>query len=170
MLVGVCRLCLETKLLRKSHFIPAALYHKHRKPSYATRKLSGPLDSKAKHIRAHLLCADCEQRFEQGGESEVLHWVNPKGSFRLHERLSIALPRDYNPFDSTNPSIDTRARMSELIWTSSPISLSVSCGAAQCTIGSCPTEPCDLRMPWADSLSRCVCICWGERLYLPILP
>jgi len=99
MLAGVCRLCLETKLLRKSHFIPAALYPKHRKPNYATRSCSGPLDSKAKHIRAHLLCADCEQRFEQGGESEVLHWVNPKGTFRLHERLSIALPRDYNPFD-----------------------------------------------------------------------
>ena len=99
MLAGVCRLCLETKLLRKSHFIPAALYPKHRKPNYATRSCSGPLDPKAKHIRAHLLCADCEQRFEQGGESEVLHWVNPKGTFRLHERLSIALPRDYNPFD-----------------------------------------------------------------------
>lgn len=79
--------------------MPAALYPKHRKPSYATRNRTGPLDSKAKHIRAHLLCFECEQRFDRNGESEVLYWVNPKGDFRLGERLRVALPRDYNPKD-----------------------------------------------------------------------
>lgn len=80
--------------------MPAALYPKTRKPSYATRNRTGPLDSKDKHIKARLLCFDCEQRFDRNGESDVLYWVSPKSkTFRLSERLRVALPRDYNPND-----------------------------------------------------------------------
>jgi hypothetical protein len=100
MLIEICKLCLETKPLQKSHFIPNALYPKHRKPSYATRHSSGPLDSKDKQIKSHLLCFDCEQRFSSNGEAEVLHWINPKGKqFRLAERLALALPRECAPED-----------------------------------------------------------------------
>jgi hypothetical protein len=58
MLIGICKLCLESKLLQESHFMPRALYPKQRKPRYATRHNSGPLDSKEKQIKSHLLCFD----------------------------------------------------------------------------------------------------------------
>lgn len=100
---GICKLCLESKPLRESHFIPAALYPKKRKPSFANSVLTVPLDSKDKHIKDYVLCSDCEQRFDQNGESEVLRWVSPKSkTFRLRERLRVALPRDYNPHDHSS--------------------------------------------------------------------
>jgi hypothetical protein len=101
MIEGICKLCLETKPLRKSHFIPAALYPRARKPSFASRnRRLVALDSKDKHIKDYVLCFDCEQRFDRNGESEVLSWVSPKSkTFRLGERLKVALPRDYDPRD-----------------------------------------------------------------------
>jgi len=100
MLIDICKLCLKTKPIHKSHFMPSALYPKHRKPSYATRHSSGPLDSKERQVKSHLLCFDCEQRFDSNGEAEVLHWINPKGKqFRLAERLAVALPRHFTPED-----------------------------------------------------------------------
>ena len=98
---GICKLCLEVKPLKKSHFLPAALYPKRRKPSFASRNRLVPLDSNCRHIKDHILCVDCEQRFDRNGESEVLYWVSPKSkTFRLRERLKVALPRDYNQNDS----------------------------------------------------------------------
>jgi hypothetical protein len=101
MIEGVCKLCLETKPLRLSHFVPAALYPRRRKPSFASRnRRLVVLDSKDQHIKDHVLCFDCEQRFDRNGESEVLYWVSPKSkTFRLGERLKVALPRDYDPSD-----------------------------------------------------------------------
>jgi len=97
---GVCKLCLETKPLQESHFIPAALYPKARKPSFATRNRVVALDSKDKHIKDYVLCFDCEQRFDRSGESGVLYWVSPKSkTFRLGERLKVALPRDFDLSD-----------------------------------------------------------------------
>jgi hypothetical protein len=101
MIEGMCKLCLETKPLRESHFIPAALYPRARKPSFASRnRRLVALDSQDKHIKDYVLCFDCEQRFDRNGESEVLYWVSPKSkTFRLGERLKVALPRDYDPSD-----------------------------------------------------------------------
>lgn len=99
--IDVCKLCREMKSLQESHFLPAALYPAKRKPSFAgpSRRIV-TLDSKDKHIKDYVLCFDCEQRFDRNGESEVLHWVSPKSkTFRLGERLIVALPRDYNPRD-----------------------------------------------------------------------
>jgi hypothetical protein len=101
MIEGMCKLCLETKPLHESHFIPAALYPRARKPSFAGRnRRLVALDSKDKHIKDYVLCFDCEQRFDRNGESAVLYWVSPRSkTFRLGERLKVALPRDYNPKD-----------------------------------------------------------------------
>ncbi len=97
---GVCKLCLVLKPLKESHFLPAALYPKWRKPSLATRKGIFPVGSKDNHIKDYVLCFDCEQRFDRHGESEVLYWVSPKSkTFRLGERLRVALPRDYDHKD-----------------------------------------------------------------------
>src|ERR1035441_6564584 len=77
---GICPLCLDVKekKLHKSHYMPAALYPKRRKLQYATRISTGPLQNQ-NQIKNPLLCFDCEQRFDQNGESEVLRWINPKG-------------------------------------------------------------------------------------------
>lgn len=90
--LGQCRLCLNVKRLRESHLMPRALYAPGKKGiQYATRSQFGV---NPEHIKAHLLCFDCEQRFDQFGESEVLRWLAPKAArqFPLHERLRVAVP------------------------------------------------------------------------------
>lgn len=79
--------------LRQSHFIPAALYPKRLKLEYATRAASGVVKEQ---VKDPLLCPECERRFDQNGESEVLRWIAPKAvkRFPLHERLRLALPRE----------------------------------------------------------------------------
>jgi hypothetical protein len=72
---GTCRLCREDKELLDSHFVPAALYPKGKKISYATRTSSGAAPAE---VKAHLLCRECEERFNRNGESEVLRLLAPK--------------------------------------------------------------------------------------------
>jgi hypothetical protein len=72
--------------------MPRALYAPGKKGiQYATRSQFGP---NPEHLKAHLLCFDCEQRFDRLGESEVLRWLAPKArkTFPLHDRLRVALP------------------------------------------------------------------------------
>ena len=90
--IGQCKLCLKQKQLLESHLMPRALYAPGKKGiQYATRSQSG---QNPEHIKAHLLCFDCEQRFDHLGESEVLRWLAPKArkTFPLHDRLRVALP------------------------------------------------------------------------------
>ena len=90
--IGQCKLCLEQKQLQESHLMPDALYaHGKKGIQYATRSQSG---QNPQHMKAHLLCSDCEQRFNQLGESEVLRWLAPKArkQFPLHDRLRVSLP------------------------------------------------------------------------------
>src|SRR5438874_1584749 len=90
--VGQCKLCLQQKQLRESHLMPSALYAPGKKGiQFSTRSQSG---QNPKHMKTHLLCSDCEQRFNQLGESEVLRWLAPKArkEFPLHDRLRVALP------------------------------------------------------------------------------
>jgi len=90
---GICKLCREEKNLQESHYIPAALYPKSQKLEYATRIGSGVV---VEHMKALLLCSNCERRFDQNGESEVLRHIAPKSvkRFPLHEKLRLALPRE----------------------------------------------------------------------------
>jgi hypothetical protein len=90
--MGQCKLCLKQKPLHESHLIPRALYaHGKKGIQFATRSQSG---QNPEHLKARLLCFDCEQRFDRLGESEVLRWLAPKArkQFPLHERLRVALP------------------------------------------------------------------------------
>lgn len=89
--IGQCRLCLQKKQLHESHLMPRALYAPGKKGiQFATRSQSG---QNPKQMRAHLLCFECEQRFDRLGESEVLRWLAPKArkKFPLHDRLRVAL-------------------------------------------------------------------------------
>ncbi len=95
--VGICKLCLKEKDLRKSHYIPAALYPTKRQKSATVIRgvaVSGP----TRHLKEYLLCCDCEAKLAENGESEVLRWLAPKAKrFTLGERLKLALPRKEFP-------------------------------------------------------------------------
>ena len=95
-----CPLCKIEKHLgdfRKSHFMPAGLYHSGKKGlQYGTRLKSGRVEH---HIKDLLLCSSCEQRFDDGGESYVLSLIAAKmmDEFPLHQKLRVALPRESHP-------------------------------------------------------------------------
>ena len=96
----VCPLCQTTKdvkVFRKSHFIPAGLYHSGKKGLlYGTRSGTGHLE---RHIKDLLLCSGCEHLLDEGGESYVLSHIAAKvtDEFPLHRVLSLALPRESYP-------------------------------------------------------------------------
>lgn len=97
MLHGTCKLCLEEKNLRESHYIPAALYPKNLKLEFLS---SVSVTRAVKHLKSPLLCDECEQRFDREGEKEVLRHIAPKlakKSFPLHEKLRLAFPREEYP-------------------------------------------------------------------------
>jgi hypothetical protein len=95
--VGQCALCLETRELRDSHFLPAGFYR-------IIREGATPMDNpvlvnkttalmSSAQTRTHLLCAECEERFNKGGEDWVLKncWRSPT-NFPLHSALMAATP------------------------------------------------------------------------------
>jgi hypothetical protein len=51
------------------------------------------------HIKQFLLCAECEELFDQGGETHVLKVVAAKNkkSFPLHDRMRVACARQHDP-------------------------------------------------------------------------
>ena len=70
-----CRLCGRQEPLRVSHFMPAALYPKNKQKVFATK--SGYFHEPV-HIAQPMLCGECDARFNQNGEDEVLRWLGPK--------------------------------------------------------------------------------------------
>lgn len=90
---GICKLCLDEDDLLESHFMPRALYPERGGMEYRTRNRSG-LDET--QLKQYLLCGDCEERFNKNGESEVLRRIATKSRkrFPLHEKLSLAFPRE----------------------------------------------------------------------------
>src|SRR4051794_28008455 len=93
----ICPLCQTTKDVkdfRKSHFIPAGLYHSGKKGlQYGTTSGIGRLERQIKDL---LLCSRCEQVLDEGGESYVLSHIAAKvtDDFPLHRVVSLALPRE----------------------------------------------------------------------------
>lgn len=80
--------------LQESHFLPAAAYR-------ATRKLGGvaPVTYREgialqndDQMTAHILCADCEERFNRNGEDWVLRFCNRPGGFRLYDLVTALRP------------------------------------------------------------------------------
>ena len=104
--IGTCRLCLTLGVeLRDSHFLPRALYKLFRERasnsepvvSSATKSL---LSEKQAHD--HLLCDECEDRFNKGGERWFLQnaWRDPD-DFPLRTRLVDAGPPAFSSPDLT---------------------------------------------------------------------
>src|ERR1017187_127569 len=75
---GTCKLCRRQGVeLRESHYMPAALYPKNIKLEYLS---PGGIRTRVadNEIKTPLLCFNCEQRFSQRGESEVLGHIAGK--------------------------------------------------------------------------------------------
>ena len=97
--VGQCRLCGETRTLRDSHFLPAG-YYKHLAldengifQNNAVFLLTRDKLTKGKQLKKHLLCANCEGRFNNNGEK----WVIARGykvgaRFPLQDAIRKATP------------------------------------------------------------------------------
>lgn len=92
-----CALCLQTKSLLESHFIPAAIYKNLIDPTGTIKNMIATnlsvASEESKQIKQSLLCQDCEIRFQQGGE----HWVlsrrlMPDGTFALRDLLLQTTP------------------------------------------------------------------------------
>lgn len=100
--LATCPLCKLERELRESHFMPAALYPRHRDLQFA---MGDGTRFDPMEIKAYLLCGDCEQRFNHNGENEVLRWLAAKakaGTSPLQKKL-----REVQPvFRDTPPSGD----------------------------------------------------------------
>ncbi len=89
---GVCSLCLKTRELRESHFLPKALYRlllaRGNGNPHPVRLTSEGRERTAFQATHRLLCADCETRFDQNGENWVMrHCYRGRGVFRLRAIL-----------------------------------------------------------------------------------
>lgn len=96
--VGVCKLCLQTKSLQDSHYLPKGAYKINRAPALKNPNpviLSNEqlLQSSAQ-LSDYLLCSDCEQRFSMNGEAWVLNNVprNYGEKFPILDALSAEKP------------------------------------------------------------------------------
>ena len=96
--VGVCALCRVLGNLHDSHFLPKGLYRLLRKVSkrensHPLRLVDGDRKQTSQQAREYLLCADCETRFDRGGESWMLrHLYRGRGVFRLRAIVQACPP------------------------------------------------------------------------------
>ncbi len=88
-MVGKCRLCLEQGELQRSHLLPKALYRligSGTDPDHPdTLQLSSDgIKKSSEQVWRHLLCSECEDRLNKGGEKWVLsNCYRGAGRFRL---------------------------------------------------------------------------------------
>ncbi len=94
MAYGKCKLCLQDKILQDSHLMPKALYEKIRAPDSAPTFInSAVMVQTNKQLRHHLLCFECEQLLNGGGESWLLPLVaTPDGKFPFFDILTSVPP------------------------------------------------------------------------------
>ena len=95
---GVCKLCLQTRALQDSHYLPKGAYKINRAPALKNASpvvLSNEqlLQSSAQ-LSDYLLCSDCEQRFSKNGEAWVLGNVprNYGEKFPILDALNAEIP------------------------------------------------------------------------------
>jgi hypothetical protein len=74
--IGVCKLCLQTKALQDSHYLPKGAYKRNRAPALKNPSpvvlSNNELVQSSTQLSDYLLCSDCEQKFNTNGESWVL--------------------------------------------------------------------------------------------------
>jgi len=75
--IGICKLCLQTKELQNSHYLPKGAYRVNRAPALKNPDpvvlSNDELRQSSAQLSDYLLCSDCEQKFSKNGESWVLN-------------------------------------------------------------------------------------------------
>jgi hypothetical protein len=107
--LGRCRLCRQERELRNSHLIPKACYKRlaerdGESGAILVAKKTKTAVRTSKQATAHLLCGDCEQRFNQRGEGWVIeHAWQHVGDFPLQRLLLAETPEhetsDFRMYD-----------------------------------------------------------------------
>ncbi len=84
-----CPMCLEVKPVVKSHLMPAALYNYCRSETGSpTLVIDGVAMVTDRHLQAYLLCNDCEDVLNKGGESWALDkFARIERTFPFYELL-----------------------------------------------------------------------------------
>ncbi len=95
--IGACALCRDICELRDSHFLPKALYRLVRangkRNPHPVRLTSEGRQQTAFQARSHLLCPNCERRFNENGENWVMrHCYRGRGVFRLRALVEKTTP------------------------------------------------------------------------------
>ncbi|MDB5976953.1 MAG: hypothetical protein JWR07_3713 [Nevskia sp.] len=105
---GQCKLCLPDRPieLRQSHYLPAAIYRvlrdeAERNPNPVMLNERGVVRT-SRQMMAPLLCANCEDRLNKGGERWTLaNCIRRDGSFPLAELLASRSPDIASDTDTT---------------------------------------------------------------------
>lgn len=87
----VCALCEEEKELQDSHLIPRGVYKKVMK-AHDSKLIKATMDEKnirydGRHLTHHLLCSDCEQALNNGGEKTIIPLLFDKDNFPLLDQV-----------------------------------------------------------------------------------
>ena len=96
--IGICRLCLQTKALQDSHYLPKGAYRINRAPALKNASpvvlSNGQLLQSSAQLSDYLLCSDCEQRFSKNGEAWVLGNIprNYGETFPILDALNAEAP------------------------------------------------------------------------------
>ena len=96
--IGVCKLCLQTRPLQDSHYLPKGAYKANRAPSLTNPNpvvvSNEQLSRSSAQLSDYLLCSDCEQKFSKNGESWVLANIprNYGQKFPIFDALNSAIP------------------------------------------------------------------------------
>jgi hypothetical protein len=112
--IGICKLCLKSAALQKSHLLPSAMWRITRD---ASRRNPNPVlvgkevtTTTSRQISDYLLCAQCEELFSKHGESWIMRQVWNGRHFPLADKLKGAIAHyqveDARAFSSTAAEID----------------------------------------------------------------
>lgn len=107
--VGICKLCLERKLLESSHFMPRRVYDYFRPaPGIDPIRITSVAVFPTSHqTQGHLLCKDCEDILNKGGEGWIVtKLATYRGAFPLYDLLASVPPalseHDYAVYFTAN--------------------------------------------------------------------
>ena len=97
---GLCKLCLQNKNLCNSHYLPKSLYRRMRKEGggHPIVMTPGLIVSTSRQVRDHVFCADCEDRFNSGGEAYFMSLVANGQQFPMDEKLKQVQPLSTGQF------------------------------------------------------------------------
>lgn len=129
-MTGKCRLCLEEKELQFSHLLPRALYRLVGRasdpvhPDTVQISVDGRKRS-SEQARRHILCTQCEERFNSKGERWVLHnCYRGQGRFRLRtdvrSRAALAAEEGIEAYSTSQEEVSYLTYFSlSVIWRAS---------------------------------------------------